>query len=683
MRRIHSDKQLIVAIPIPGPGAEIDRSELGFTVGIVIVLLASGFLSRLIAQTVPRTATTTVQQQVRVPIQGPVIQNPITLQGPVVTGPSVPQPVLRGFVDLHTHPMANLAFGGKLIYGGVDVGSLLPADPNCNQNVRATTELQALGHDGSTHGGPGFNLFSGFNNGCGNTIREQLMHVLQQQLKSQGQNALDPPGDAEGYPSFAYWPAWNDLTHQKMWVEWIRRAYYGGLRVMVALAVNNKTLGDALTIGTISGHDLPTDDRSEADLQIAEIKSFVGRHPDFMEVALSSADINRIVSANRLAVVIGMEIDHIGNFQQVFYQHGVPSSNEVSAAVAAASVPPTADAVRAEIDRLYAEGVRYIFPIHLLDNAFGGTAAYEDLFNISTLRESGHAWDLVCTDPNEYITYQSSNIDPTLAQALQVVSPFPIPNYVRCPVGQKNRRGLTPLGVVAIKKMMSLGMLIDIDHMSQTAADQTLALACYADPNKVPQNAPGNLWQPSAPCSFGYPLNSGHNALRTEGVPPWSERGLRSDQYWLIGQLHGMAGVGSAHIDAREWLAFYRDVVGRMRGTVLVDPPPDIVAGFGTDADGMEFQMPARDTTGPFGPNPNPLPAVQYNNTFPQSRDGNKIWNYNTDGVAHYGMLWDFLQDARNLGGGAVVDNNLMWGADYFFHTWAKAEKLAPWAALL
>jgi hypothetical protein len=40
---------------------------------------------------------------------------------------------LRGFVDLHTHPLSNLAFGGKLIYGGVDVGSLLPSDPDCNQ----------------------------------------------------------------------------------------------------------------------------------------------------------------------------------------------------------------------------------------------------------------------------------------------------------------------------------------------------------------------------------------------------------------------------------------------------------------------------------------------------------------------------------------------------------------------
>src|ERR1035441_7780014 len=57
---------------------------------------------------------------------------------------------LRGFVDLHTHPLSNLGFGGKLVYGGVDVGSLLPADPDCHHDVRATSMQQALGHDNST-----------------------------------------------------------------------------------------------------------------------------------------------------------------------------------------------------------------------------------------------------------------------------------------------------------------------------------------------------------------------------------------------------------------------------------------------------------------------------------------------------------------------------------------------------
>ena len=50
-------------------------------------------------------------------------------------------------------------------------------------------------------------------------------------------------------------------------------------------------------------------------------------------------------------------------------------------------------------------------------------------------------------------------------------------------------------------------------------------------------------------------------------------------------------------------------------------------------------------------------------------------WDYNVDGVAHYGMLPDFLQAVRSLPGGAnMIDNNLMYGADYFYETWRISE---------
>ena len=50
-----------------------------------------------------------------------------------------------------------------------------------------------------------------------------------------------------------------------MWFEWIKRERDGGLRVMVALATNNKTLADAVQG---PGDDLPTNDKASADLQI-------------------------------------------------------------------------------------------------------------------------------------------------------------------------------------------------------------------------------------------------------------------------------------------------------------------------------------------------------------------------------------------------------------------------------
>ena len=663
----------------------------------------------------------------------PVVIPPVRPQtAPVVTPFQQPLQVqpqpLRGFVDLHTHPMANLGFGGKFLYGGVDAapggGSLLPADPDCNHNVRATSEAQALGHDKSTHGGgaaasaaqgattgaevgaaigtilPGAGTVAGaalggaiggavggtggaVDNPCGDGIREQVIHAFQQDLPP----ANDPSGDAYGYPTFADWPKWNDLTHQKMWVDWIKRAHTGGLNVMVALAVNNKSLGDM----TAGPGDYPTDDKTSADLQIAEIQSFVGRHADFMEVAYSSADVYRIVSASppKLAVIIGMEIDHIGNF-------GVGRPNPATGGQYVYPAPPPYADVQAEVDRVWNEGVRYIFPIHLVDSAFGGSAAYISLFDASNVRESGHPWALVCANDvhdklNGGFTYDNSGLG-LLNTAVQLgktgfaVTSIPSP---QCPpgVGQRNSLGLTPSGVVAIKEMMRLGMLIDIDHMSEVSADQALQLACYGQyrPNTPPF---------TVPCPFGYPMNSGHNSVRGDTPTSFTERSLRPDQYALIGTLHGMAGVGSAQLGAASWLPLYNHIIQLMASdntysktyTPIGYCPPvigtvacgSVVAGFGTDTDGLEFGMPP-PTLDPLDPshgkNARYWLGLQYTSAFPASTDGNKTWDFNSEGVAHYGMLADFVQYLRLNLNRAMVDNNFMYGADYFYHTWQIAEQ--------
>jgi len=607
-----------------------------------------------------------------------------TAGGPIVSGNVIVQPWgpdtrLKGWVDLHTHPMSNLAFAGKLFHGAPDAGSLMPAvqmpyDPQCRFDKRAINIYEALSQDGPTHG-PWLPA-----NTCGNVGRWLVMLALEA-----ANDAHVSPPQAVGYPTFRDWPKWDDITHQKMWVEWIRRAYAGGLRVMVALAVNNKTLGDM----TAGPEDYPTDDKTSADLQIAEIKSFVGRHPDFMEVAYTSADAYRIISANNLAVVIGIEVDHIGNFEV---------ANNV---IPALGRPPSDAEVVAEIDRLYSEGVRYIFPIHLLDNAFGGAAAYEDLFNSSNVRESGHPWALMCASAGDVITYTyNDSARSAAAPLLKVKTGFDVPpiSYPHCDFGQQNSLALTRSGVVAIKEMMRLGMLIDIDHMSQVAANQTLAIA----------------------TSFTYPVNSGHNSLRGNLATNHNERALRADQYATIGRLHGMAGVGSANVDASQWAFLYNQAVSAMG--------PSAVAGFGTDTDGLALGMPT--TTPKYESrlqDPNPkypgcvaaeekgnctsdltgsalaacnanaeadclkqfppvtiticvqgcaaLPPVQYGSSFRMSSLGNRSWDYNVDGVAHYGMIPDFLQAVRNTPGGAsLIDDNLMYGADYFFQTWKKCE---------
>src|SRR3974390_3502978 len=155
-----------------------------------------------------------------------------------------------------------------------------------------------------------------------------------------------------------------------------------------------------------------------------------------------------------------------------------------------------------------------------------------------------------------------------------------------------------------------------------------------------------------------YPLMSGHNNLRFVAGSN-SERQLNSWQYAQIGLLHGMAGIGGAKADAALWLNTFQQTLGAM-------VPANVPAGaFGTDADGMEFMMPPRpgSSVNPTVAHP-PIPAL------PMSKDGNRTWDYNHDGVAHYGLLPDYLEDVASLPGGQAAVQRMFGGAQYFYETW-------------
>ena len=554
--------------------------------------------------------------------------------------------VLTGWVDLHTHPMINLAFGGKLVHGGVDVGSLLPQDLTCHGPTRAVSMDHALGEDRPSHGGHDFLNFT-----CGDDLRKLLIHEFQV-----GNHALVTNNPGRGSPDFLDWPKWNDITHQKMWYEWIRRARDGGLRVMVSLATNNRTLGDA-----VSGNgDLgPTNDKASADLQIAEMKSFVGRHLDFMEVAYSAADVKRIVQANKIAIVLGVEIDNMGDFNMLPPQLMVYPT-------------PAKDIITGEIKRLYNTGVRYVLPIHVSDNVFGGTAIYKDDFNTANLRETGHFWEMECADVIDDITYTYTDVnDPLRAVGAFVklgLDPFRHsgPGPV-CPgggvgksKGHRNMHGLTQQGIYAIKEMMKLGMIVDIDHMSHLSAEKTLEIG----------------------EQFGYPIVSGHTGIRGPQEGANAENSRTRSQLARISKLHGMFGLGSDGVSKSTWARQYQTAMNIM-GYPTADPTKAVyrngAISFGSDLNGLVK-----------GPMPGGLSrTAMYVGGFQPSSSGTKTWYYDTEGVAHYGMMADFVVDLRTaasneytgaegipLGvtGADLVDNHLNRSANYFWHMWELIE---------
>jgi len=514
---------------------------------------------------------------------------------------------LKGVVDLHTHPMSHLGFGGRLFHGAPDVGSLMlqgqiKVGSGCNPRAqRASSPAQALGPCYATHGGHDL-----FNNTCGNHWRPLLMSQLESGPGTHGVAPLN-------------WPRRNDILHQQMWVDWIRRAYEGGLRVMVALSVNNETLA------TIIDGNAPFDDKTTGDLQIDETVAFVSRHRDFMEIARSPADLQRIVGKDdKLAIILGVELDNIGNFHRVLRGPRPAAVRQL--------------AIRSEIERLHKKGVRYIFPIHLVDNAFGGTAVDNYQFFIASRHQSGH-WPSVRCSPGvgKGVGFDVGQLGLWgLAVGHGLIPKNDLRTYQSCPAkfGHVNTQGLTEDGTFAINVMMQHGMLIDIDHMSRAAADQTLTMA----ENHRNRTCP-------------YPLMSGHNGLARADD---GEKSRTQEQYKRLSGIHGMAGVGWDKAFDTHFLRSFQAVAREMNGRSLA---------LGSDING-------------FIPAPIQMTRILYTQNFPRARMGPVTWDYNRDGVAHYGMLPDFMRALENAGGTSEVQV-LFNGAQAFFETWSRASQCA------
>ena len=140
--------------------------------------------------------------------------------------PGVP---LWGFADIHAHLMAHLAFGGRAFWGQ-------PYDP---QHMGPEGIQEALSSCEPIHGG----LIN---------VNPEFGH---------------PAGG--GWPEFIIWPRFTTLVHQQAYIDWLYRAYQGGLRLITCLAVNNELLA-----AKTSPH-LPHDDKSAIQAQVAAMKEMI------------------------------------------------------------------------------------------------------------------------------------------------------------------------------------------------------------------------------------------------------------------------------------------------------------------------------------------------------------------------------------------------------------------------
>ena len=441
-------------------------------------------------------------------------------------------------------------------------------------------------------------------------------------------------GDS-GFPAFDDWPRPDTMLHQQMYWEWMKRAHASGLRLICALAVNNEYLPHLYH----GGFHAKNRDKAAIGAQLAGIERMARAHAGWMEIALRPQDARRIIAAGKLAIVLGVEVDTLGGWRR-------PED-------------ATDEGASALVDDLFAHGVRMMTPIHLANNAIGGCACWRDAFNVlnhwlnrNLPAAHGGFWEV----DTQVSTAGLRGIEFLLGRdaedrRLRNVYTHKFPVYPRQD-GHMNRLGLSPIGRTWIKRMMQHGMLVDIDHMSQHSRDDIL-----------------DLIEP-----VEYPVVSSHSGFR--------ELGLRRAEA-VGGKLRA---VKHEMMLEREFVQKIRDLggivgpatsVGPIAGythpnlpAFAVTPGPatsqswahaylyavEVMGDAGGVAVGTDFNGLATQPTGRFasGAVPGPARRIQYGvdhmvqttELLRQSASpGKRRWDYNRDGLAHYGLLPDFVRD--------------------------------------
>ncbi len=457
-----------------------------------------------------------------------------------VTAPAPPPPPipLYGFADLHFHWMSHEAWGGRM-FAGRPEGPLNTAMPWC-MDVHLPGGILPVPEVGHLVG---------------------------------------------GYPQFDGWPRFVHGTffHQQSHVDWVRRAYDRGLRMVSMLAVNNELL--AGVYGAIRPHAYLPTDMNAIVRQIQAMKEVAGRNAGWMEIAYNAADLRRIVRSNKLAIVLGIEVDSL--FWKSEAQLRQESGNDPNRA---------RTMIQIELKKVHDMGVRQITPVHLSDNAYGGSAIYNQLFDFNSFLLTGSFIDVETAGPfAQPISYR---LDLPLPDWLNAVLNNPVTRAIfgAAPAqyaahaaqlrsvggGHVNRKGLSPYGAMLIEEMMKLGMVIDVDHMGEKTVNSVLDMV----------------------KARNYPVISSHTGFR-EMAAPHPERGKHAanegnKSALLLQRIKEVGGVVALILDQGEVRSYSTQVANDAPGSTkswaqsylyLLEKMDRRNVAIGTDFGGKDIQL--------------------------------------------------------------------------------------------
>ena len=431
------------------------------------------------------------------------------------------------------------------------------------------------------------------------------------------------PHDTVGWPTFNDWPNHHSLTYEQTYYKWLERSWMGGLRLAVNLFVDNRAYCEVLAQPQHRKH--PCNEMETVRREVTAIYAMQdyidaqsgGPGKGFFRIVRNPFEAREVINDGKLAVVLGIEVSELFGCTVV---NGVPQCDQAD--------------VDAAFDEYYDLGVRDLELLNKFDNAFVGvrfdSGSLSPFVNFGNAYTTGRFWQAQkCTGPehDNQIEPVPPGTDPLVeAGLLDLLPPGGLPVYPTPP--HCNVLGMTPLGEYLVRKMIDRGMIIDPDHMSVDAANRTLEIA----------------------DEVGYSgLVSSHS---------WTDELNWPAIYELGGVVAPKAGGSEGFIET--WRA-----ARKMR-----DRDYYFGFGFGDDMNGFASQGGPRE--GAADPVSYPFKSFDGGVTLERQRSGERVFDINTDGVAHFGLYPDWVEDLRQQEGDKIVDD-LARGSEAYLQMWERA----------
>jgi microsomal dipeptidase-like Zn-dependent dipeptidase len=550
---------------------------------------------------------------------------------------------LFGFVDTHSHLLTNFGFGGGGVFHGAPFHRLGVAHalPDCElfHGVEGRSDLLGFAFDRGTEGSLNVDVF--------------LPALLSGQLSEFSHFTA-------GWPDFTTWPAAPfSSTHQTQYYRWLERAWLGGLRLVVQHATSNSIfceliVGEGIQPVRYDCNDMVATDRSieEAfNLERYVDAQLGGPGKGWFRIVKTPAEARAVIGEGKLAVLLGIEVS---NLFDCFLapRPGQPACDEAF--------------LVGQLDRYQELGVRAVFPVHKYDNSFSPGDGHRTISEIGNFANTGH-WSSYGLDCPEDVSSVFDHGDVFFGGLNKPREDFdaPPPNdmsgFPEDPVGTLidfldeiqggslegdhcQTHGLSPLGELLIHELMKRGMIVEIDHLPRWSYKRAFEI--------LSEN--------------GYPAAATHGS--EYGGRIYENAGISKFNF---GRCAEPGRRGAMADSLRERAARIAEAGGY--------PAP----GFGFDLNGFaggkgpRFGERSECDTPQVDPVDYPFTSYAGDVTFTRPSVGNRVLDFNTEGMVHVGLVAELIEDARRTG---VTDEDLeplFRSAEGYLRMWERAEERA------